>query len=58
MKKILLILGAIFAALIIFYGAVSALVNQGHPLSGSLFTFVLVVAGAAGLVWLVKSDSG
>ena len=58
MKKILLILGAIFAALIIFYGAVSALVNQGHPLSGSLITFVLVVAGAAGLVWLVKSDSG
>lgn len=56
MKKILLILGAVFAALMIFYGAVSALVNQGHPLSGSLVTFVLVIAGAAGLVWMVKSD--
>ncbi|WP_456406328.1 hypothetical protein [Thiolapillus sp.] len=56
MKKTLLILGVVFAALMMFYGAVSAMVNQGHPLSGSLVTFVLVIAGAAGLVWMAKSN--
>jgi len=56
MKKPLLILGAVFAALMMFYGAVSALVNQGHALSGSLVTFVLVLVGTAGLIWMAKSD--
>lgn len=55
MKKPLLIVGAVFAALILFYGAVSALVNQGHALGSSLVTFGLVIAGAAGLIWMVKS---
>ncbi|WP_456413431.1 hypothetical protein [Thiolapillus sp.] len=55
MKKPLFILGAVFAALMMFYGAVSALVNQGHALGSSLVTFVLVVAGAAGLIWVAKS---
>ncbi|WP_456379879.1 hypothetical protein [Thiolapillus sp.] len=39
----------------LFYGAVSALINQGHALGSSIITFALVVAGAAGLVWAVKS---
>ncbi len=56
MKKPLLIVGACFAALMLFYGAISALVNQGHALSSSLVTFVLVIAGTAGLIWMVKSS--
>jgi FtsH-binding integral membrane protein len=55
MKKTLLIVGACFAALMLFYGAISALVNQGHALSSSLVTFVLVIVGTAGLIWMVKS---
>ncbi len=55
MKKNLLILAAIFAALMLFYGGVSALVNQGHGLGKSLFTFFAVVAGGVGLVWMIKS---
>lgn len=56
MKKILFALGIVFAALMLFYGGVSALVNQGHGLGRSLFTFAAVIAGGLGLVWLAKSD--
>jgi hypothetical protein len=56
MKKYLLIATALFAGLMLFYGGVSALVNQGHGLGRSLFTFIAVIAGGLGLVWLVKSD--
>jgi hypothetical protein len=56
MKKTLLVLAGIFAALMLFYGGVSALVNQGHGLGKSLFTFVAVIAGGVGLVWMVKSE--
>ena len=55
MKKTLLIAVALLAALIFFYGAVSALVNQGHSLASSLTTFVLVGAGTATLIWFIKS---
>ncbi|GEM_PF-3968264 len=55
MKKILLISAALFAGLMLFYGGVSALVNQGHGLGKALFTFVAVIGGGLGLVWLVKS---
>ncbi len=55
MKKHLLIAAAVFAGLMLFYGGVSALVNQGHGLGRSLFTFTAVIAGGLGLVWLVKS---
>ena len=54
MTKTFLVIGALFAAILFFYGAVSALVNQGHPLGSALITFVLVVAGAALLIWVVK----
>ena len=56
MKKVLLAMGIVFAALMLFYGGVSALVNQGHGLGRSLFTFAAVIAGGLGLVWLAKSD--
>lgn len=56
MKKLLIGAGLTVAALMIFYGAVSAMVNQGNSLTGSLVTFVLVVAGASALVWAMKSD--
>jgi len=56
MKKTLLIIGAIFAALMLFYGAVSTLVNQGHALGSSLMTFLLVIGGTAALIWMVKSN--
>ncbi len=56
MKKFLLISAGLFAALMLFYGGVSALVNQGHGLGKSLFTFVAVIAGGLGLVWLARSD--
>ena len=56
MKKYLLIAAALFAGLMLFYGGVSALVNQGHGLGKSLFTFVAVIGGGIGLVWLARSD--
>ena len=56
MKKILVAAGFAIAGLVIFYGAVSALVNQGHSLTGSIVTFVLVVVGALLLIRATKSD--
>lgn len=56
MKKALLIIAAIFAALIMFYGAVSAMVNQGHSLLGSIITFFLVAIGSFILVRAMKPD--
>ena len=50
MKKALIIIAAVFASLVMFYGAVSAMVNQGNSLAGSIITFFLVVAGAVILV--------
>lgn len=54
MKYILLVIAAAFAFLIIFYGAVSAMVNQGNSLLGSIITFFLVVIGAIILVISMK----
>ena len=55
MKKLLLATAVAFAILMIFYGGVSALVNQGHGLGKALFTFTAVIAGGIGLIWMVKS---
>ncbi|WP_456447118.1 hypothetical protein [Thiolapillus sp.] len=55
MKKLLLATAVVFAILMIFYGGVSALVNQGHGLGQALFTFTAVIAGGIGLIWMVKS---
>ena len=55
MKKLLVVTAVVFAVLMIFYGGVSALVNQGHGLGNALFTFAAVIAGGLGLVWMVKS---
>jgi hypothetical protein len=56
MKKVLVIIAAIFASLVMFYGAVSAMVNQGNSLLGSIITFFLVVAGGIILVKSMKPD--
>lgn len=56
MKKALLIIAAIFASLIMFYGAVSAMVNQGNSLVGSIITFFLVVIGGFILVKAMKPN--
>ncbi len=56
MKKALIIIGAIFASLIMFYGAVSAMVNQGNSLLGSIITFFLVGIGGFILVKVMKPD--
>ncbi|WP_154662391.1 hypothetical protein [Thiolapillus brandeum] len=55
MKKLLLVTAIAVAALMMFYGGVSALVNQGHGLGKALLTFTAVIAGGVGLVWMVKS---
>lgn len=54
MKKALIVIAAVFASLVMFYGAVSAMVNQGNSLLGSIVTFFLVVAGAVILVISMK----
>ncbi len=54
MKRPVLVVAAIFLAVLFFYGAVSALVNQGHGLLQALVYFVLVAAGAGALVWFVR----
>ena len=54
MKKLLLVAGLVAGALIIFYGVVSAMVNQGHSLAGALITLLVVLLGTAALVWAVK----
>ena len=56
MKKALIIIAAILAALIIFYGAVSAMVNQGNSLLGSIITFFLAVIGGYILLRALKPD--
>ncbi len=58
MKKFLIILAIILGALVMFYGAVSAMVNQGNSLVGSIATFFLVIAGAIILIKALKPDSG
>jgi hypothetical protein len=54
MKKALIIIAVIFASLIIFYGAVSSMVNQGNSLLGSISTFFLVAIGGFILVKALK----
>ena len=54
MKKTLLIILFLFASVLFFYGAVSALVNQGQGLATALLTFVLVGLGAGALVWFAR----
>ena len=56
MKKALIIMAAIIASLIMFYGAVSAMVNQGNSLPGSVITFFLVIIGAFILIKALKPD--
>ena len=56
MKKTFVIILALFALVIFFYGAVAALVNQGHGLLNSLLTLVLVGIGAGALIWLMRPD--
>lgn len=56
MKKTFILIILLFAAILFFYGAVAALVNQGHGLAGSLLTFVLVGLGAGALIWFVRPD--
>lgn len=56
MKKTFVIILLLFALVIFFYGAVAALVNQGHGLSSALLTFVLVGVGAGALIWLMRPD--
>ena len=55
MKKLLLVTAVVFALLMIFYGGVSALVNQGHGLGKALLTFSTVIVGSIGLIWMIKS---
>jgi len=56
MKKTFVIIILLFASVIFFYGAVAALVNQGHGLFNSLLTFVLVGLGAGALIWFMRPD--
>ena len=56
MKKTFVIILVLFALVIFFYGAVAALVNQGHGLLNALLTFVLVGVGAGALIWLTRPD--
>jgi len=50
MKKTFVLILLLFALVIFLYGAVAALVNQGHGLINALLTFGLVGAGAGALV--------
>jgi len=56
LKRPVLVIAAFFLAIMFFYGAVAALVNQGHGLIHALLTFVLVGAGAGMLVWFARPD--
>lgn len=56
MKKFLIVIVAVLASLMMFYGAVSAMVNQGNSLVGSIITFFLVVIGAVILVKSMKPE--
>jgi len=56
MKKVLLVVLFLFAAVAFFYGVVASLVNQGQGLMQALLTFVLVGAGALALVWFARPD--
>lgn len=55
MKKTLVVITLLFASVMFFYGAVAALVNQGHGLLNALLTFVLVGLGAGALIWFARS---
>ncbi len=56
MKKTFVTILVLFALVIFFYGAVAALVNQGHGLFNSLLTFALVGVGAGALIWFMRPD--
>lgn len=56
MKKALVVIAAILTSLIMFYGAVSAMVNQGNSLAGSVATFFVVVIAAIILVKIMKPE--
>ena len=57
MKKVLIGAGLGLASLIMFYGAVSAMVNKGYSLTTAIFTFLIVVIGGGILIWAMKPDS-
>lgn len=57
MKKALIILGLILAALMLFYGVVSSLVNNGHDLGQAIIIFIVSAVGGGALVWYVGKDS-
>jgi len=56
MKKALIIIAIVLASLIMFYGSVSAMVNQGNSLAGSIITFFLVVISAIILIKIMKPE--
>jgi hypothetical protein len=57
MKKLALWLGALLALLMLLYGTLSALVNQGHSLPAAVALLIAVAGGAGLLVWFVRNDS-
>jgi len=52
MKKIGLIIGGVFAALLFAYGSLSALVNQGLSLVGAIVVFTLIMGGGIAMLML------
>jgi len=54
MQKWLLILGGILLGLIVLYGSLTALVNQGLSLIGAVVMLVLIVGAGLALLRAVK----
>jgi hypothetical protein len=56
MKKIALVLAALFAAVIFVYGSLAALVHQGLGLFAAVLVFFAVLLGGLGIVMLVGKN--
>jgi len=56
MRKFALLLGAAAGALMLIYGALSALVNKGYSLPAALVLLLVIAGGTAALIWFVRSD--
>jgi hypothetical protein len=57
MKKAVLILAGIFAALLFTYGSLSSLVHQGMSLKAAILVFGAIIVGGVGMLMFLKNDS-